>query len=180
MNLYISGSNRKENCYQIAQDLKGKGDKVISLAEKNINYCLGCSACTKGLEKYCAIKDDMQEIYHSMAEADNIIIITPIYMNHITGILKNVIDRWNPYASHPELLKNKTVYLITVGQISEEENAEIANNIKEYFESLGEFMEFKVVFLKNLSSGDIETVDDVTKNYDNYDEIISDIKKRIK
>lgn len=177
MNLYISGSNRKGNCYQIAQDLKSENDTVIALAEKNIKYCKGCSACTKGLEQYCAIKDDMKEIYNNMAEADNIIIITPIYMNHITGILKNVIDRWNPYSSHPELLKDKKIYIITVGQMSEEENEEIAKNIKEYFESLGEFIEFKVEFLKNLSSGDI---DDVIKNHDNYNEMINEIKKRIK
>lgn len=179
MNLYISGSNRKGNCYKIVQDLKNENDEVIALAEKDIKYCLGCSACTKGLEQYCAIKDDMREIYHSMAKSEKIILVTPIYMNHITGILKNVIDRWNPYESHPELLKDKKIYIITVGQMSEEENEEIANNIKEYFESLAEFMEFDVVFLKNLSSGDIQTIDDVTKNYDNYKEIIEEIKSKI-
>lgn len=177
MNLYISGSNRKGNCYKIANDLKSKNDKFIALAEKHINYCKGCSACTKGLEQYCAIKDDMQEIYKNMAKSENIILVTPVYMNHITGILKNVIDRWNPYEAYPELLKDKKIYIITVGQMSEEENEDIANNIKEYFESLGEFMEFKVEFLRNLSSGDI---DDVTKNYDNYNEMINGIKKRIK
>lgn len=34
MDLYISGSNRKENCYKIANDLKSENDKFISLAEK--------------------------------------------------------------------------------------------------------------------------------------------------
>ena len=38
-------------------------------------------------------------------------------MNHITGILKNVIDRWNPYGTHPELLENKKIYLVFVGQM---------------------------------------------------------------
>lgn len=180
MNLYISGSNRKGNCYKIAQNLKSENDKFIALAEKNINYCIGCSACTKGLEQYCAVKDDMQEIYSSMAKAEKIIIITPVYMNHITGILKNVIDRWNPYESHPELLKDKKIYIITVGQMSEEENKDIANNIKEYFESLAEFMEFETVFLRYLSSGDIGTIDDVTKNYKNYNQIIEEIKGKIK
>lgn len=176
MNLYISGSNRIGNCYKIVQDLKNENDEVIALAEKDIKYCLGCSACTKGLEQYCAIKDDMQEIYHSMAKSEKIILVTPIYMNHITGILKNVIDRWNPYESHPELLKNKKIYIITVGQMSEEENEEIANNIKEYFESLAEFMEFETVFLRYLSSGDIKKIDDVKQNNDNYLEIVQQMK----
>lgn len=74
---------------------------------------MGCGACANYLDDFCVVKDDMQELYQAMVEAENIIIATPIYMNHITEILKNVIDRWNPYGSHDELLKEKTIYLIT-------------------------------------------------------------------
>ena len=181
MTLYISGSNRKKNCYKILEDLKGENDKLIALADKNIQYCLGCSTCVNNLKEYCVIDDDMREIYEEMKKADKIVIATPIYMNHIPGILKNVIDRLNPYSSHDELLKGKKVYIITVGQMDEEENEEIADNIKTYFESLAEedFMDFNVVFLRNLSSGDIETIDDVTKNYDNYHQIIEELKQKI-
>ena len=127
MNLYINGSNRKQNCDRILKDLKEKDDVLFSLADKNINYCLGCGACANHLEEFCVIEDDMQELYKNMVKAEKIIIATPIYMNHITGILKNVIDRWNPYSSRPEILKGKTIYLITIGQISEKENQEVAN-----------------------------------------------------
>lgn len=174
--LYICGSNRKGNCYKILNDLREKENKLITLADKSINYCLGCNSCTNNIKEYCVIDDDMYEIYKEISKVDKIVIASPIYMNHITGLLKNMIDRFNPYSSHDELLKGKTIYLITVGQMSEEENKEIATNIKQYFEGLGEFMEFEVVFLKNLSSGDI---DDVTKMYDNYKEIIRNINKEI-
>lgn len=182
MILYISGSNRKKNCYKILEDLKDRADTLISLADKNIHYCLGCISCVNNLEEYCVINDDMREIYHEMKKADKIVIATPIYMNHISGILKNVIDRLMPYFSHDELLKGKKVYIITVGQMDEEENEEIANDIKTYFESLAEedFMDFNVVFLRNLSSGNIKTIDDVTKNYDNYNQIIEELKQKIK
>ncbi len=179
MNLYINGSNRKQNCYQILSDLKQEEDILFSLADKSINYCLGCSSCINGLEKFCVIEDDMQELYHYMIEAEKIIIATPIYMNHITGILKNVIDRWNPYSSHEEILKGKTIYFITVGQMSEEENQEIAADIQRYFESIGEFMGFRTVFLRNFSSGDVETVDDVIKETPNYREIVDELKEKI-
>lgn len=179
MNLYINGSNRNQNCYKILNDLKETDDILFSLADKNINYCLGCSSCRNGLESFCVIEDDMQELYQNMVEAEKIIMATPIYMNHITGILKNVIDRWNPFGSHDELLKGKTIYLITVGQMSEEENREIAQDIKEYFEGIGEFMEFKVVFLRNFSSGDVETVDNVEKETPNYKEIIKELKEKM-
>lgn len=176
MNLYINGSNRNQNCYQILKDLKEEEDVLFSLADKSINYCLGCGACANHLEDFCVIEDDMQELYHFMTKTEKIVISTPIYMNHITGILKNVIDRWNPYGSHSEILKGKTIYLITVGQISEKGNAEVAKEIKKYFESIGEFMEFKTVFLRNFSSGD---ADKVTEEYSNYEEIISRMKEKI-
>lgn len=40
-------------------------------------------------------------------------------------------------------------------------------------------MGFKTVFLKNFTSGDIETIDDVTKMYDNYEQIIKELKEKI-
>lgn len=179
MVLYISGSNRDGNCLKILNALKGEEDSLIMLAKKSINYCLGCNSCQDNLKEYCIIEDDMQEIYSKMSKAEKIVIATPIYMNHITGLLKNVIDRFNPYSCHDELLKGKTIYLITVGQMDEKENEIVANNIKEYFESIGEFMGFNTVFLKNFTSGDMEKVDDVTKMYDNYYEIIEELRKQI-
>ena len=159
----------------------GKDDKLISLASRNIKYCLDCNACRKDLKEYCIIKDDMQEIYEEILKTDKIVIATPIYMNHITGILKNVIDRFNPFSWHDELLKGKTIYLITIGQMSEEENEDIAIKIKEYFESIGEFIGFNVVFLKNLSSGDIETIDSVKGNYgEKYVNIIKELQEKVR
>ncbi len=180
MNLYISGSNRKRNCYQILKDLISQEDKLISLDEKNIHYCIGCSTCTNYLEEYCILEDDMYEIYQEMIKAKHIIIASPIYMNFITGKLKNVIDRWNPYSSHSEILKEKKLYLILTGQMEEEENREVIESIKEYFEGLAEFMEFDFCFLKYLSSGDVETIDDVKKNYKDYKEIIQELKEQLK
>lgn len=179
MNLYINGSNREKNSYNILRDIMEEEDKLISLASKNINYCLGCNACRSDLKEYCIIEDDMKEIYEEILKTDKIIIATPIYMNHITGILKNVIDRFNPFSWHDDLLKGKIIYLITIGQMNEEENEDIAVNIKEYFESVGEFMGFKTIFLRNFTSGDIETIDNVMKMYDNYEEIIEELKEKI-
>lgn len=179
MSLYINGSNRRGNCFKILNDLKENDEILIELANKSINYCLGCSCCINNLEEYCIVEDDMQEIYKEISKANKIVIASPIYMNQITGLLKNVIDRLNPYSCHEDLLKGKTIYLITVGQMSEEENEDIAIKIKEYFESIAEFMEFNFVFLKNFTSGDIETVDDVSKMYDNYANIIKELKEKI-
>lgn len=179
MALYICGSNRKGNSAKIINDLKKENDEVIFLDEKEIKYCMGCNSCMNDLASHCIIKDDMKDVYDKILDTDKIIMVSPIYMNHITGLLKNVIDRFNPFSWHDDLLQGKTIYLITVGQMDEEENCEIADNIKEYFESIGEFMGFNTVFLKNFSSGDIQTIDDITKVYEDYEEIINELKTKI-
>ncbi len=178
MKLFINGSNRKKNCYNFLKDLMDKEDKLISLSDKNIKYCIGCNSCIKDLSNYCILKDDMKELYDSILEADKIIIMSPIYMNHVTGILKNVIDRLNPFSNH-ELLKGKKIYLITVGQMPEDENEEVKEDLDRYFKGLAEFMYFDFEYLMNLSSGDIETVDSIKETYKNYDEIINETKKII-
>lgn len=152
---------------------------MISLKDKDINYCLGCSACTNKLKDYCIIKDDMKEIYEDIIQAEKIIIASPIYMNFITGKLKNLIDRLNPYSSHSEILNGKKIYLILTGQLDEEENEEICNNINKYFKGLAEFMEFDFSFLGYLCSGDVEKVNDVTKFYEDYDSIVKKLKLQI-
>lgn len=70
MNLYVNGSNRKKNCYNVLKDLKNNNDKLISLGEKSIKYCKGCSSCANKLKSYCVIEDDMKEIYEDMIKAD--------------------------------------------------------------------------------------------------------------
>lgn len=75
---------------------------------------------SKNGENQCVLKDVMNQIYDAISKCDNIIIMSPIYMNQITGILKNVLDRFNPYCAS-ENLKEKKIYLITAGQMSEEE-----------------------------------------------------------
>lgn len=41
-------------------------------------------------------------------------------------------------------------------------------------------MNFNVIFLRNLSSGNIKSIDDITKNYDNYNQLIEELKQKIK
>lgn len=180
MNLYISGSNRKHNSYNFLKNIKSQDDILYSLKDLNIKYCLGCNCCAKNEGNNCILNDDMNLIYEAINKCDNIIIMSPIYMNHITGILKNVFDRFNPYCSS-EKLKNKKIFLITVGQMSEDEQKEICDTINEWFESLTEFLYFDFEYLYNFTSGDIFEIDDINKMYksDDLQNIIDTIKKKI-
>lgn len=180
MNLYISGSNRKNNSYNYLKNIKNDDDLLISLSDLNIQYCIGCSQCIKNETNTCILKDDMYKLYNAIEESDKIIIMTPIYMNQITGILKNVIDRFNPYCAS-EKLRNKKLFLITVGQMSEEEQEEVVSIINEYFLSLSEFLYFDFKYLYNFTSGDTLEIDNITKMYDKdkLENITNNIKQQI-
>ena len=100
-----------------------------------------------------------------------IISLVPLFASHSVSNMD--IQREFESAAHDEGLLNE--------EENEEENEDIATNIKEYFESIGEFIGFNVVFLKNLSSGDIETIDSIKDNYgDKYVNIINELQEKIR
>ena len=180
MNLFINGSNRKHNSYNILQKIKKEDDILLSLDDLDVKFCIGCNACQKNDTNTCILNDNMKYIYEYIDKSDNVIIMSPIYMNHITGILKSVIDRFNPYCAS-EKLKGKKIKLITVGQMSEEEQQEIIEKIQEYFNSLSEFLYFDFEYLYNFTSGDVIQIDNIEKMYDGekLNSIIEEIKNKI-
>ena len=89
------------------------------LQTMNIRGCLDCGACRrkeKGSAEPCAQKDDMNQIYSAVREADVIVFASPVYWWDITGTLKTAIDRlyaavMNESAGSPK----ETVLLMTSG-----------------------------------------------------------------
>ncbi|AFA50191.1 flavodoxin family protein [Acetobacterium woodii] len=81
-NSFIDGVDKQKNSVE-----------VISVIGKKVNGCIGCDFCYKDSEHNCVQKDDMQEIYENLADADVIVIATPIYFYGISSQLKCIIDR---------------------------------------------------------------------------------------
>lgn len=90
-------------------------DKII-LRELNINYCSGCGVCQKN-GGHCFQKDDMQQIYDTMLQADVIVFASPVYFYSWTALMKTVIDR--TFAIE-KFLTHKKFYLISAGSAPEE------------------------------------------------------------
>lgn len=66
---------------------------VIDVCKQKINGCLACEYChTKG-EGKCVQKDDMQEIYPLLEEAEMIVLASPVYYHSFTGQLQCAINR---------------------------------------------------------------------------------------
>jgi len=63
----------------------------ISLADKSIAPCDGCSGCVETGE--CVIHDDVQGVFQRMLDADGIIWATPVYFWSMTAQTKVLMDR---------------------------------------------------------------------------------------
>ena len=70
---------------------EGAQTELVTLAQKNIAPCDACLSCLKTGK--CHKKDDMQDIYRSLEEADGIILGTPSYFNNVSAQAKAVMDR---------------------------------------------------------------------------------------
>lgn len=70
---------------------EGAETELYTVAGKDIKPCDGCWACRETGE--CHIKDEMQDLYAKLLEADGIIFGSPVYFYNMTGQGKTVIDR---------------------------------------------------------------------------------------
>ena len=99
--LILSASPRKSGnsdilCDRFAAGAKENGNTVekIFLADRNIGFCRGCSACSR--TRKCVQRDDMAEILDKMTAADVIVLATPVYFYSVNGQMKTLIDRTVP------------------------------------------------------------------------------------
>ena len=177
MKLFINASSRKHNSFKIIESIKSTEDKVISLSDLDIKFCLGCNACVR--TNKCCINDEMtNKVYDLLLKSDEIIIVTPIYMDNITGSLKNFLDRFNAL-SNIEFLKNKKVYLILTGQQTQGDNIEVIDSINAYFENIKSWMNFEYEYLDYFYGGNILDVDDVEKANNDYQQKVNVIKGKL-
>lgn len=108
--LILNGSPRKKGntdhlVTTIAEALSKKGMETLQvrLADLDIHPCIGCGHCEK--EGICVFKDDMQTLYERIAEADRIILASPIYFYGLTAQAKVCIDRCQALWSRKYILK---------------------------------------------------------------------------
>lgn len=118
--LVMNGSPRpKGNTSQMigafreGAEAAGHTVNVVDVCRKKIAGCLACEYChTKG-EGQCIQKDDMQEVYGLLKEAEMLVIASPIYYHGISGQLKCAIDRFYSaaYPKKPEHLSKVAMFL---------------------------------------------------------------------
>jgi len=87
-----------------ASGLKRGGAVVetIYLGDTNISPCIGCFRCWLDEKGACPLKDDMEAIIERLFTAEILVLATPLYMDGMSGLLKNFIDRLMPI-NHPSI-----------------------------------------------------------------------------
>ena len=115
----ISGSPRPEgNTTLLVREAlnaiaeEGIETEFISLADKELNPCIGCNICKE--TGTCQIIDDVDEILEKMKEADGIILGSPVYFGGVSAQLKMLMDRSRPLRIGFQL-RNKVGGAIAVG-----------------------------------------------------------------
>ena len=95
----LNGSPRKENIEAIvnafAEGAKEAGHEVeiLHVGKMKIAGCMACEYCHGKGNGACIQKDDMQEIYPMMAEAEALILAAPIYYFTLNAQIQAPIQR---------------------------------------------------------------------------------------
>ena len=97
------------NSFKEGAESKGHEVNVIDVAHKKVNGCMACNLCKRN-NGQCVQKDDMQEIYPLIQDADMIVFASPIYYFIMSAQLESVIHRF--YAINaPEKAKYSALLL---------------------------------------------------------------------
>jgi multimeric flavodoxin WrbA len=68
----------------------------VFLVKKKIAHCRGCLTCWIKTPGICMHKDDMAPLLEKYLESDIIIMATPVYIDNVTGLMKDFMDRLIP------------------------------------------------------------------------------------
>lgn len=108
--------------------------ELVRLADKEINYCVGCGVC-KQTDK-CVINDDMQVLTEKVKKADGIIMSSPVYFGDMTGLAKSFIDRLRPLRNTHEF-KYKVCGAISTGGFRNGGQETTISSIHDFFKIQG-------------------------------------------
>ena len=102
----------------------GGQSELFHINDLDIKGCQACGYCDS--HDGCAVKDDMQDIYSAIEEADAVVIGSPVYMYQMTAQTKMVMDRFNRYLNSSDfthkLGEGKQTSLVFTQNSSNEES----------------------------------------------------------
>ncbi|MFC1992983.1 flavodoxin family protein [Chloroflexota bacterium] len=71
----------------------------IFLVKKSIKHCLACYDCWEKTLGECVLKDDMKDLLPKFIGSDIAVFATPVYIDIVSGAMKDFMDRLIPVLS---------------------------------------------------------------------------------
>ena len=169
----IIGSMNGENSieYQIAkkyfntEKYKDADIKIITADLLNVKYCRGCCSCFKNGICPLDSADDMKNIKKDLLEADLIIVSSPVYAHHVSGFMKNLIDRL-AYWSHTFHLIGKRIIVCTSTSSSGSEY--VISYLKKIMSALGG------IVLGEIIADDMTSIEEIERRCNCINNIVSE------
>lgn len=121
----LIGSMRKGgNTDLLAQSFADGASKnniveLVSVADYNINPCIGCNSCFTREGNQCFQNDDMSVIYDKLRNADIVIVASPVYFYGISAQLKAIIDRLHTPMRNEFHIKKLALLLVGAATLPE-------------------------------------------------------------
>ena len=91
--------------YKKAAEAAGHEVTLVNVARKKIAGCLACEYCHGKGEGKCVQKDDMQELYPLIAEAEVLVLASPIYYFTLDAQIQSPIQRIYNMMTPPKVKK---------------------------------------------------------------------------
>ena len=119
----VLGSPRRHGGgHGVVKDLEGKlkalGDievEYVHLVDFGLLPCKGCFTCISKGESHCPLKDGREDLERRMLAVDGLILVSPGYVQNVSGLFKNFMDRF-AYTNHrPRFFHQSTLVVANGG-----------------------------------------------------------------
>ncbi|MDA8335557.1 MAG: flavodoxin family protein [Peptococcaceae bacterium] len=132
----ICGSPRREKSRtaQLTRELiaAAEGAEFIDVTRLDIGPCLACDRCHH--LGYCVQKDDFNQVFEKMLEADGIVLASPVYIYQVSAQLKMFLDRFANPLHCLRLLGKYGAAVATAGGSGHEETVDY---LEQFLQRLG-------------------------------------------
>lgn len=119
--LINGGARAKGNTNRVLErvaaslDRQGVETTRFDLARADIRMCRGCRLCFDKGEAFCPLADDVPKIFDALKGCDLIVVAGPIYVEDVSGLLKNWIDRMAFNCHRPALYRQRAFIVLQSG-----------------------------------------------------------------
>ena len=120
--IFIGSMRENGNTARLAQSFAecaaaNNNVEIVSVADYNVNPCIGCNSCFAREGNRCFQNDDMVQIYDKLRNADIVVIASPVYFYGISAQLKAIVDRLHTPMRNTFHIKKLGLLLVGAAQL---------------------------------------------------------------